>query len=225
VKARKIARENTPLDRNCAGVERLAEANLPTEIGNFRIIGFRSTVTGEDFVVLVKGELNADKASLVRIHSQCLTGDVFHSIKCDCGRQLEHAMKMIEQEGHGAIIYQPQEGRGIGIINKIRAYALQDAGLDTVEANLSLGFEADLRQYECCAEIFKQLGLRKVRMMSNNPDKIAAIQAAGIEVVERIPIELEPDEATINYLKTKKEKLGHMLELNEDAKGAKRLKR
>jgi GTP cyclohydrolase II len=199
-------------ENTCAGIEYVAEANLPTELGEFRIVGFRGKGTNEEFVALVKGDLKADKASLVRIHSQCLTGDVFHSIKCDCGRQLDYAMKLVQEEGHGVIIYQPQEGRGIGILNKIRAYALQDAGLDTVEANLSLGFKADLRQYDCCAEIFKQLGLRRVRLMSNNPDKIAALRSAGIEIVERVPIELEPHEPSINYMKTKKEKLGHMLE-------------
>jgi 3,4-dihydroxy 2-butanone 4-phosphate synthase / GTP cyclohydrolase II len=206
-------------EKECAGVERIAEANLPTELGLFRIIAFRSNLSGEEFPVLVKGELDAARPSLVRIHSQCLTGDVFHSTKCDCGRQLDYAMKLIQEEGHGAIIYQQQEGRGIGITNKIRAYALQDAGQDTVEANLSLGFDADLRQYECCAEIIKQLGLRRIRLMSNNPDKIAAILAAGIEIVERIPIELAPNETSRGYMKTKKEKMGHLLEnLDEEEK-------
>jgi 3,4-dihydroxy 2-butanone 4-phosphate synthase/GTP cyclohydrolase II len=203
---------NVRTARTCAGVERVAEANLPTEYGLFRIVGFRSQPSGEEFVVLVKGVLDAQTPSLVRVHSQCLTGDVFHSIKCDCGRQLNYAMKLIEEEGHGAIIYQHQEGRGIGIMNKIRAYALQDAGQDTVEANLSLGFEADLRQYECCADIIKQLGLRRIRLLSNNPDKLAGLLAAGVEVVERVPCEVEADASSLNYLKTKKEKLGHLLE-------------
>lgn len=207
-----ISNVEEQVDSKCTGVERVAEANLPTEVGLFRIVGYRTRATGEEFIALVKGRLDAITPSLVRIHSQCLTGDVFHSTKCDCGRQLDYAMRLIEQEGHGAIIYQQQEGRGIGIINKIRAYALQDAGQDTVEANLSLGFEADLRQYECCAEILKDLGLRRVRIMSNNPDKIAALRAAGIEIVERIPIDLKPSVTSLNYLKTKKEKLGHMLE-------------
>lgn len=199
-------------DKSCTGVERIAEADLPTEFGLFRIVAFKSNPTGEEFPVLVKGELNADTPSLVRIHSQCLTGDVFHSLKCDCGRQLDHAMKLIQEEGHGVIIYQQQEGRGIGITNKIRAYSLQDAGQDTVEANISLGFKADLRQYECCAEIIKQLGLRRIRLMSNNPDKIAAVEAAGIEIVERVSIEVEPHENSLRYMKTKKEKMGHLLE-------------
>ena len=193
-------------------IERVAEANLPTEFGSFRIVGFREKRTGEEFVALVKGQLDQATPTLVRIHSQCLTGDVFHSNKCDCGRQLNNAMKLIEEEGLGAIIYQQQEGRGIGIMNKIRAYALQDAGMDTVEANISLGFEADLRQYDTCVEIIKQLGLRRIRIMSNNPDKIEALREAGLEVVERIPMEFEPHAKSLEYLKTKKEKLGHMLD-------------
>ena len=199
-------------DMPCSGVERLAEANLPTEFGMFRIVGFKSLATNEEFPVLVKGVLDGETPTLVRIHSQCLTGDVFHSLKCDCGRQLDRAMSLIQEEGRGVIVYQQQEGRGIGITNKIRAYELQDAGQDTVEANLSLGFEADLRQYECCVEILKQLGLRRIRLMSNNPDKIAAVQQAGIEVVERVSIEVEPHETSMGYMKTKKEKLGHLLD-------------
>ena len=204
----------------CSGVQRLAEANLPTEFGLFRIVAFKSLATSEEFPVLVKGTLDSETPTLVRIHSQCLTGDVFHSLKCDCGNQLVQAMNLIQQAGRGVIIYQQQEGRGIGITNKIRAYELQDAGQDTVEANLSLGFDADLRQYECCVDILKQLGLRRIRLMSNNPDKIAAVEQAGIEVIERVSIEVEPHENSLSYMKTKKEKLGHILnnvEPNDEA--------
>jgi 3,4-dihydroxy 2-butanone 4-phosphate synthase/GTP cyclohydrolase II len=193
-------------------IERIAEANLPTEFGNFRVVGFRQLDTGEEIVALVKGQPSNTMPVLIRIHSQCLTGDVFHSIKCDCGRQLQQAMELIEQEGCGAIIYQLQEGRGIGLMNKIRAYALQDQGQDTVEANLSLGFDADMRDYEVCAEVIKQLGIGAVRLLSNNPDKIEGLRSAGVEVVERVSIEVEADQTSIGYLKTKREKLGHLLE-------------
>ena len=192
-------------------IELVAEARLPTEIGDFRIFGFRSLISTEEFVVLAKGELRPDRSSLVRIHSQCMTGDVFGSIKCDCGRQLDAAMKLIEQEGHGAIVYQQQEGRGIGIINKIRAYALQDEGADTIEANERLGFEADLRRYEQCAEILLALGLRAVRVMSDNPAKIRALRQAGLKVLERVRLEVEPHDLFAGYLKTKKEKMGHLV--------------
>jgi GTP cyclohydrolase II len=192
-------------------VERVAEARLPTETGEFRILGFRSLVSTEEFVVLLKGEPRADRPSLVRIHSQCLTGDVFGSVKCDCGRQLNAAMKLIEEQGHGAIVYQQQEGRGIGIINKIRAYALQDEGADTIEANERLGFAADMRRYEQCAEILLELGLRAVRVMSDNPAKIQTLRQAGLEVVERVPLAVEPHDHFVGYLKTKKEKMGHLV--------------
>ena len=192
-------------------VERVAEARLPTETGEFRIAGFRSLISTEEFVALVKGDLRADRPSLVRIHSQCMTGDVFGSVKCDCGRQLHAAMKLIEHEGHGAIVYQQQEGRGIGIINKIRAYALQDQGADTIEANERLGFAADMRSYEQCAEILLELGLRSVRVMSDNPAKIQALWQAGLKVVDRVPLAVEPHDAFVNYLKTKKEKMGHLV--------------
>ena len=208
---------NGTKDDECTGVERLAEAHLPTESGSFRIIAFKAVRGGEEFPVLIKGEMDAGTPTLVRIHSQCLTGDVFHSLKCDCGRQLDGAMRLIEAEGRGVIVYQQQEGRGIGITNKIRAYALQDAGQDTVEANLSLGFDADLRQYDCCVDILRQLGLRRVRLLSNNPDKIAALAAAGFEV-ERVPLEVEAHERTRDYLKTKKDKMGHLLK-NINAEG------
>lgn len=192
-------------------VERVSEARLPTETGEFRIIGFRSLNSAEEFVVLVKGELRPNIPTLVRIHSQCMTGDVFGSLRCDCGRQLDAAMKLIEEEGHGAIIYQQQEGRGIGIINKIRAYALQDEGADTIEANERLGFAADMRSYEQCAEILLELGLRSVRVMSDNPAKIRAIRHAGLHVVERVQLEVEPHDFFAGYLKTKKEKMGHLV--------------
>jgi 3,4-dihydroxy 2-butanone 4-phosphate synthase/GTP cyclohydrolase II len=193
-------------------VEKVASASLPTQIGKFKIIGYRSLSSSEEFVVLVKGEMNADTPTLIRIHSQCLTGDVFGSIKCDCGPQLHRAMEMIEAEGRGAIVYQQQEGRGIGIINKIRAYALQDEGADTVEANEKLGFAVDAREYQQCAEILFDLGLCKVRVMSNNPDKIRALEEAGLQVLERVPIEVESEEPAAHYLKTKKEKLGHLID-------------
>jgi 3,4-dihydroxy 2-butanone 4-phosphate synthase / GTP cyclohydrolase II len=192
-------------------VEKVATANLPTEFGKFKIAGYRSLNSSEEFVVLFKGEMTRDVPTLVRIHSQCLTGDVFGSIKCDCGPQLHRAMQMIERAGRGAIVYQQQEGRGIGIINKIRAYALQDEGADTVEANEKLGFAVDAREYQQCAEILFDLGLCKVRVMSNNPDKIRALEEAGLQVVERVPIEVEAEAPAAHYLKTKKEKLGHLL--------------
>lgn len=192
-------------------VERVATARLPTETGEFRVVGYRSLVSDEEFVALVKGELPADKPSLVRVHSQCMTGDVFGSLKCDCGRQFSAAMKLIESEGHGVIVYQQQEGRGIGIVNKIRAYALQDKGADTIEANELLGFEADLRSYEQCAEVLLDLGLRSVRVMSDNPAKIQALRHAGLEVVERVRLEIEPHDFFAGYLKTKKEKMGHLV--------------
>ncbi len=192
-------------------IERVTEARLPTETGEFRIVGFRSLTSTEDFVALVKGDLRSDRPSLVRIHSQCMTGDVFGSVKCDCGRQLRAAMQLIEREGHGAIVYQQQEGRGIGIINKIRAYALQDEGADTIEANERLGFDADMRCYDQCAEILLDLGLRTVRMMSDNPAKIQALRRAGLEVFERVRLDIEPHDCFAKYLKTKKEKMGHLI--------------
>ena len=192
-------------------VERVAEARLPTDFGEFRIAGYRSRYSDEEFVALARGELRGDRPTLVRIHSQCLTGDVFGSVRCDCGRQLRAAMELIGREGRGAVVYQLQEGRGIGIINKIRAYALQDEGADTVEANERLGLGVDLRRYDQCAEVFLDLGLRRVRVMSNNPAKIKAFERAGMEVVERVALEVEPHDGFAQYLKTKKEKMGHLI--------------
>jgi 3,4-dihydroxy 2-butanone 4-phosphate synthase/GTP cyclohydrolase II len=193
-------------------VERVAEAKLPTEWGDFRIAGYRSLISPEEFVVLFKGELRPDVATLVRIHSQCLTGDVFGSTKCDCGEQLHRTMQMIEAEGRGAIVYQQQEGRGIGIINKIRAYALQDEGADTVEANERLGLAVDSREYRQCAEVLFDLGLCKVKVISNNPGKLQALEEAGLEITERVSIEVTPTEPAARYMRTKREKLGHLLE-------------
>ena len=192
-------------------VERVAIASLPTECGDFQIAAYRSLTTKEEFVVLFKGEMNRDVPTLVRIHSQCLTGDVFGSTKCDCGRQLHATMQMIQQEGRGAIVYQQQEGRGIGIVNKIRAYALQDQGADTVEANVRLGLAVDLRDYRQCAEILYDLGLCRVKVISNNPLKLRALEEAGLKIVERVSIEVNPSEESAKYLRTKKEKLGHLL--------------
>jgi len=203
--------DDCPWSSRAITVERVATARLPTAVGEFEIAGYRSTTSDEEFVVIYKGEMNGHVPTLVRIHSQCLTGDVFGSLKCDCGLQLRRAMEMIEAEGRGAVVYQQQEGRGIGIINKIRAYALQDKGADTVEANSRLGFAVDARDYQQCAEILFDLGLCKVKVISNNPDKLAALERAGLQIVERIPIEVESSEAAAHYLKTKKEKLGHLL--------------
>jgi 3,4-dihydroxy 2-butanone 4-phosphate synthase/GTP cyclohydrolase II len=194
-------------------VERVAVANLPTEWGDFQIAAYRSLTTREEFVTLFKGEMSRDVPTLVRIHSQCLTGDVFGSTKCDCGRQLNRTMQMIEHEGRGAIVYQQQEGRGIGIVNKIRAYALQDQGADTVEANEQLGLAVDLRDYRQCAEILFDLGLCQVKVISNNPLKLRALEEAGLKIVERVSIEVDATEDAAGYLRTKKEKLGHLLTL------------
>ena len=193
-------------------VARVAVADLPTAWGDFRVAGYRSLTSNEEFVALYKGELRRDKPTLVRIQSQCLTGDVFGSTKCDCGPQLHKTMLMIEHEGRGAIVYQQQEGRGIGILNKIRAYALQDKGADTVEANEQLGLAVDLRQYKQCTEVLFDLGLGLVRVISNNPLKIRALMEAGLNIVERVKIQVELTDKAEHYLRTKKDKLGHLLD-------------
>jgi 3,4-dihydroxy 2-butanone 4-phosphate synthase/GTP cyclohydrolase II len=193
-------------------VRRVAEATLPTKYGgDFKIILYESEVDAQHHVALVKGEVSPDEPILVRVHSQCLTGDVFGSLRCDCGEQLHEAMRMIEKEGRGIIVYMRQEGRGIGLANKIKAYFLQEHGKDTVEANEALGFKPDLRDYGIGAQILVDLGVRKIRLMTNNPRKIVGLEGYGIEVVERVPIEIPSRPENQKYLKTKKEKLGHVL--------------
>jgi GTP cyclohydrolase II len=194
---------------------KVAEANFPSRFGHFRIFAFEGAYGPDvqECVVLRMGDIaSATEPALVRIHSQCLTGDVFHSLRCDCRSQLELSLNLIAEEGRGLLIYEHQEGRGIGLLNKLRAYELQDDGADTVEANERLGFEADLRDYQMPAEILRYFKVRSVRLLSNNPDKIAALERAGIQVVERIPCIVAPHESTEGYLRTKKQKLGHLLD-------------
>src|SRR5579871_1633571 len=194
-------------------LEKVAEAEFPTQFGFFRIYGFAGHLenTIEEAVALKMGDIGG-RPPLVRIHSECLTGDVFHSLRCDCRAQLEIALKSIAQEGVGLLIYEHQEGRGIGLLNKLRAYELQDHGADTVEANEQLGFESDLRNYELPGEILRYFGLRSVRLLSNNPEKVRAMEVAGIRVDERVPCIVPALASTDSYLRTKKEKMGHLLE-------------
>ena len=195
-------------------LNKVAEADFPTRFGVFRIFGFEAVGANEteEAVVLKLGEVSTPENNppLVRIHSQCLTGDVFHSLRCDCRSQLELALDQIVSEERGLLIYEAQEGRGIGLLNKLRAYELQDGGLDTVEANEKLGFKADLRDYALPAAILLYFGVKQVRLLSNNPDKVAALESAGIEVVERAPIIVPPLDTTFEYLRTKREKMGHL---------------
>lgn len=198
--------------KNESIVNIIAEANMPTKYGDFKIIGYENPLNGDSHVALVKGDLSSDyDAPLVRIHSQCLTGDVFGSSRCDCGDQLHEAMRKIQEAGKGIILYMSQEGRGIGLLNKLKAYKLQDDGMDTVEANLALGFPDDLREYWICAQMLKCLGIKKINLMTNNPRKINSMGKYGIEVVNRIPIQCPSNINNKVYLKTKKEKLGHLL--------------
>jgi 3,4-dihydroxy 2-butanone 4-phosphate synthase/GTP cyclohydrolase II len=192
-------------------VTRVATAELPTELGAFRIVAYENRLDNETHVALVRGDIADGKDVLVRVHSKCLTGDVFHSARCDCGAQLDTAMSRIASEGRGVLLYLNQEGRGIGLANKIRAYELQDQGLDTVEANEKLGFKADQRDYGIGAQILSDLGIRTMRLLTNNPRKFVGLQGYGLSVSEAVPLEVPVGEHTRKYLKTKKDKLGHKL--------------
>ena len=204
---------STKRRRHSKSIPRLiARADLPTRYGRFKIYGFQGHGLQEEAVALVRGKLNGRVAPLVRVHSQCLTGDVLTSQRCDCRAQLELSMKKIGQAPSGILLYLPQEGRGIGLMNKLRAYELQDGGMDTVEANVSLGFAADAREYDFPAQILKKLGARKIRLLSNNPDKVKQLESAGVKVVERIPCQPRISRISRTYLQTKKRKMGHLIQ-------------
>ncbi|KAA9007412.1 bifunctional 3,4-dihydroxy-2-butanone-4-phosphate synthase/GTP cyclohydrolase II [Paenibacillus spiritus] len=196
-------------------VTREVSVRLPTDFGEFQTIAYTNEVDDKEHVALVKGEISGDEPVLVRVHSECLTGDVFHSHRCDCGPQFEAALRQIEAEGRGVLLYMRQEGRGIGLVNKLRAYKLQEQGLDTVDANLKLGFPADLRDYGIGAQILKDLGVRKIRLMTNNPRKIKGLEGYGLEVVERVPIQMPENKDNTGYLHTKQSKLGHLLKFDD----------
>jgi 3,4-dihydroxy 2-butanone 4-phosphate synthase / GTP cyclohydrolase II len=197
--------------RNDKLVERVVETTLPTDFGDFRAVGFRSLVDEKHHVAMVKGDVEGQDDVLVRVHSECLTGDVFHSQRCDCGQQLEDALRQIEEEGRGVLLYLAQEGRGIGLLNKLRAYKLQEEGLDTVEANLELGLPADLRDYGIGAQILVDLGLTSIRILTNNPKKIIGLEGYGLRVTDQIPIEHQPNDHNRDYLRTKRDRMGHKL--------------
>lgn len=198
-------------------ISKAAEAKLPTEFGEFKMVAFENAINGEHHVALVKGDVaSSEDPILVRVHSECLTGDAFHSLRCDCGEQLHAALREISEEGRGVLLYMRQEGRGIGLVNKVRAYELQDNGKDTVEANVLLGFPPDLRDYGIGAQILYDLGIRKIRLLTNNPKKLIGLSGYGLEVVERVPLQIKVNDVNRFYLQTKKEKMGHLLnELNE----------
>jgi len=201
--------------KNETYVQRISEAKMPTKYGEFKMVGYINILNGEHHVALIKGDVSDGESVLIRVHSECLTGEAFGSLRCDCGDQLAAAMKRIEEEGRGVLLYMRQEGRGIGLINKIKAYALQDQGIDTVDANLALGFSADLRDYGIGAQILTDLGVKKVKLMTNNPKKISGLTEYGIEIVDREPIQINQNEINEYYLKTKKQRLGHMLSFSE----------
>ena len=194
-------------------VRRLVATRLPTKYGDFEIYLYKSETDNKEHVALVKGKISPDAPTLVRVHSECLTGDLFGSLRCDCNEQLVAALRMVEKSGSGVVLYMRQEGRGIGLVNKLKAYKLQDEGLDTVEANERLGFRADLRDYGIGAQILRDLGVRKLRLLTNNPKKIVGLQGYGLEVVERIPLEMDPNDFNLRYLRTKRDKLGHLIML------------
>jgi GTP cyclohydrolase II len=209
---RALARHKVSLKSGGNPLQAVAHAELPTRYGRFTIYGFQGRGPQEEAVALVRGKLNGKTAPLVRVHSQCLTGDVLASLRCDCRAQLELSLKKIGRAASGILLYLPQEGRGIGLMNKLRAYELQDGGMDTVEANQELGFAADARDYDFSAQILKQLGATKIRLLSNNPEKVRQLEGAGIRVVERLPCQPRVSKTSRSYLRTKKSKMGHLLD-------------
>lgn len=200
-------------------IQKVTEAKLPTKYGEFVAVAYKSIVDPAEHIALVKGDVSGDEPVLVRVHSECLTGDVFESLRCDCGEQIRLAMQRISGEGRGVFLYMRQEGRGIGFHNKLRAYALQDQGLDTVEANIALGFAPDLRDYGIGAQILADLGLHKIRLLTNDPKKVVGLESYGLKIVEIVPLVISPNPININYLRTKQEKLGHLLDIKEVADG------